>query len=97
MSLLATGGILLSCEWILYVRLHPSDRPATDLHYAATLFPGREAFAGSCTSKSTIYTANIAAGLMLAQFSRWLRGIPAIRDQTLNLLAAELTVSDSAA
>jgi len=34
-------------------------------HYPTTLFQAREAFAGSCTAKTTIYCANIAAGLML--------------------------------
>jgi sulfur carrier protein ThiS adenylyltransferase len=61
-------------------------------HYAATLFPQAEAQAGRCTSHSTIYTANIAAGFMLHQFTRWLRGMPVDRDISLNLLASELTV-----
>ena len=59
--------------------------------YPDTLFDARQAFTGSCTSKSTIFTANIAAGLMLAQFSRWLRRMPVDPDLTLNLLAGELT------
>ena len=62
-------------------------------HYAATLFPQSEAQAGRCTSHSTIYTANIAAGLMLHQFTRWLRGLPVDRDVSLNLLASELMVN----
>ena len=37
-------------------------------------------------------TANIAAGLMVGQFARWLRGLGVERDLTLNLLAAELAV-----
>ena len=64
--------------------------------YARTLFPASEAYAGSCTAKATIYAASVAAGLMLAQFARWLRGQPVTADQTLNLLAAELTVSGPA-
>jgi hypothetical protein len=62
-------------------------------NYAATLFPQSEAQAGRCTSHSTIYTANIAAGLMLHQFTRWLRRLPIDRDISLNLLASELTVT----
>ena len=62
--------------------------------YSRTLFPGGEAYAGSCTGRTTIYAASIAAGLMLSQFARWLRGQPLTADQTLNLLAAELTVQD---
>jgi sulfur carrier protein ThiS adenylyltransferase len=62
--------------------------------YASTLFPQAEAQVGQCTSRSTIYTAAIAAGLMIHQFSRWLRDLPLDADTTLNLLAGEL-VQDS--
>ena len=62
-------------------------------HYDTTLFAQAEAQTGACTSRSTIYTASIAAGLMLHQFTRWLRSICTERDLTLNLLAGETTVS----
>ena len=75
------------------IRVLASAAPHGD-GYARTLFPGGEAYAGSCTGRTTIYAASIAAGLMLAQFARWLRGQPVTPDQTLNLLAAELTVED---
>ncbi|QDT63608.1 ThiF family adenylyltransferase [Calycomorphotria hydatis] len=58
-------------------------------HYSSTLFPQQEAQAGSCTSRSTIYAASIAAGLMLHQFTRWLRGIEVDHDVLLNLMAGE--------
>ena len=61
--------------------------------YQETLFPQQEAQTGRCTSKSTIYAASIAAGLMLHQFTRWLRSIPVDFDVTLNLLSSELTVT----
>jgi len=61
-------------------------------HYPTTLFQPEEAVQGACTAKSTIFTANIAAGLMLEQFSRWLRRLPVDKDVQLNLLASELTV-----
>jgi sulfur carrier protein ThiS adenylyltransferase len=64
-------------------------------HYPQTLFASREAQTGRCTAQSTIYTANIAAGLMLHQFSRWLRGLPVDPDISLNLLASEM-VTDGA-
>jgi sulfur carrier protein ThiS adenylyltransferase len=60
-------------------------------HYRTTLFPQSEAQAGSCTSRSTIYAASIAAVLIVHQFTRWLRGLPTDRDSSLNLLAGELT------
>jgi len=60
-------------------------------HYDTTLFAQDEAQTGACTSRSTIYTASIAAGLMLHQFTRWLRIIPVDFDTTINLLAGEIT------
>ena len=62
-------------------------------YYPATLFPGADAQRGSCTAKSTIYAASIAAGLMVHQFTRWLRGLPVDQDTSLNLLASEFSVS----
>jgi sulfur carrier protein ThiS adenylyltransferase len=69
---------------------------AADCHgrdyYRSTLFPGCEAQGGSCTSRSTIYSASIAAGLMVHQFTRFLRGLAIDRDTSVNLLAGELSV-----
>jgi sulfur carrier protein ThiS adenylyltransferase len=65
--------------------------PASRKHYPTMLFAAEEAYAGSCTAKTTIYCANVAAGLMLAQFAKWLRRLPTEPDVTLNLLSAELT------
>jgi sulfur carrier protein ThiS adenylyltransferase len=62
-------------------------------HYPTTLFAANEAQAGRCTGRSTIYSANIAAGLMMHQFVRWMRGQPTDSDLSLNLLASELTVA----
>ena len=61
--------------------------------YGQSLFPQAEAQTGRCTSRSTIYAASIAAGLMLHQFTRWLRDLPIDRNTTLNLLASELSVA----
>jgi sulfur carrier protein ThiS adenylyltransferase len=60
--------------------------------YPTTLFAQAEAQPGRCTARSTIYAASIAAGLMVHQFTRWLRDIPVDRDVTLNLLAGEWSV-----
>src|SRR5262249_6199987 len=62
-------------------------------HYPTTLFAAEQAYAGSCTAKSTHYCANIAAGLMLAQFTKWLRGLPIDANIQLNLLSSELMAS----
>jgi sulfur carrier protein ThiS adenylyltransferase len=75
------------------VRVLASDRPMNDVYYPTTLFEPEQAYAGSCTAKSTIYTASIAAGFMVGQFTRWLRGLPVDRDLLLNLLAVELAVT----
>ncbi|HJN10001.1 MAG: ThiF family adenylyltransferase [Pirellulaceae bacterium] len=61
--------------------------------YSGTLFPQADVQRGSCTSRSTIYAASIAAGIMVHQFARWLRGIPVDFDTTLNLLAGEWIVT----
>ena len=75
------------------IRVLASDRPSLEAHYSSTLFAQDEAYGGSCTARSTIYTANLAAGLMLCQFARYLRGVPVERDLLLNLLASELSIS----
>ena len=64
-------------------------------YYPTTLFTAEQAYQGSCTAKTTIYCANIAAGMMLAQFTKWLRGLPVDPDVTLNLLSCELSIPTS--
>jgi sulfur carrier protein ThiS adenylyltransferase len=61
-------------------------------HYPTTLFAASEAETGRCTARSTIYTANIAAGLMVHQFARWLRNQPVDQDTLMNLAAGEWIV-----
>ena len=59
-------------------------------HYESTLFSDDEAYRGSCTAKSTIYCANIAAGFMVSTFAKWLRGVPQYNDIIVNLLTNEM-------
>ena len=61
-------------------------------YYSTTLFAANEAQPGRCTARSTIYTANIAAGLMVHQFARWLRGQSVDADTLFSLLANVLVV-----
>ena len=75
------------------LRVLVSTDPPCDDRYSSTLFAPEQAYAGSCTARSTIYSASVAAGLMVGAFARWLRGLPVERDLVLNLLAAELTVA----
>jgi sulfur carrier protein ThiS adenylyltransferase len=62
-------------------------------HYPTTLFQQEEAFVGPCTARTTIYCANIAAGLMVAQFTKYLRHLPVDADIQFNLLSSELSVA----
>jgi len=61
-------------------------------YYPQTLFAAEQAYAGPCTAKTTIYCANIAAGFMLAQFTKYLRLLPVDPDIQVNLLASEINV-----
>ena len=63
-------------------------------YYPRTLFTAEQAHAGPCTAKTTIYCANIAAGFMLAQFTKYLRLLPVDPDIQVNLLASEINVGD---
>jgi molybdopterin-synthase adenylyltransferase len=74
------------------IRVLAVSAPADNEYYPSTLFSADEAYVGSCTARSTIYAASVAAGLMVGQFTKWLRHLPIDADLTLNLLATELTV-----
>jgi len=63
-------------------------------YYPQTLFAAEQAHVGTCTAKTTIYCANIAAGFMLAQFTKYLRLLPVDPDIQVNLLASEMSVGD---
>lgn len=65
-------------------------------HYPTSLFPASEGHPGHCGAMNTFDTAQIAAGLMIHQFRRWLRGQPVDADISLNLLASELVVHKAA-
>jgi hypothetical protein len=69
---------------------------ASRRHYPTTLFRAEEAQPGRCTARSTIYAANVASGLVLHQFARYLRGQRIDADLSLNLLASELVVQSAA-
>lgn len=63
-----------------------------DPYYETTLFEPHEAFQGSCTARSTIYCASVAAGLMLAQVRKHLCGMESAKDRLLNLFADDFQV-----
>jgi molybdopterin-synthase adenylyltransferase len=75
------------------IRVLAADDARGRQHYPSTLFAQGDAEPGRCTARSTIYTASIAAGLMVHQFTRWLRGLPTDSDTTLNLLGGEWSIA----
>lgn len=81
----------MSSEVVRILPVTPEYRSSL-LSYEDSLFAEEEAHQGSCTAKSTIYTANIAAGMMVQQFSKYIRGIPLDDDVLINLLTNEITV-----
>jgi len=100
-SITARGAIWRSCAhrcrfWCdgrmlgEVMRIVSAADQAARAHYSSTLFESIETVPGSCTARGTVYTAAIAAGLMVHQFVRWLRSQPVDPDLTLNLLASEL-------
>jgi hypothetical protein len=58
-------------------------------YYPTTMFSEGDAFRGSCTTKMSIHMANIAAGLLIQQLSKWLRQLPIDRHVMFNLLSME--------
>jgi sulfur carrier protein ThiS adenylyltransferase len=76
------------------VRVLASGDPGSERHYPTTLFSEEQVHTGACTAKSTIYSASIAAGFMLCQFTRWLRDLPVDSDVLLNLLSMEMSLTE---
>ena len=58
--------------------------------YKDSLFPQGEAFNAPCTAKATVYCANIAAGLMVGEYTKWLRGVVVDTSVSMNILAMEM-------
>jgi len=79
----------MSAEYLRIITVHDNE---STKYYPSTLFKPNEAYRGSCTAKTTIYCANIAAGMMIAQFTKWLREYPIDTDVDINLLTNEMGV-----
>lgn len=69
-------------------------KPHDHAYYESTLFLDAEAYQGTCTAKTTLYCANVAAGIMVAQLTKLFRNIPYDRDVKFNILATELRFED---
>ena len=61
-------------------------------YYEGTLFKKEETQGNSCTAKSTIYCANIAAGLMCSQYTKHLRTFPVTEDFMLNIFGEVMEI-----
>lgn len=72
------------------LRVLSATSPQEGEYYDSTLFAQSQAHTGSCTARSTIYAASVASGLMVHQFTRWLRGIPVDRDTLFSLLSMDV-------
>ena len=68
------------------------DDELTTKHYETTFFSSGEAFPQRCTSKTTIYCANVAAGLMVAEFAKYLRGTMTQVESGLNIYSGDYEV-----
>jgi sulfur carrier protein ThiS adenylyltransferase len=76
------------------VRILCSTDPGGEEGYDKTLFAAEEALPMSCTAKSTIFTASIAAGLMVNEFGKAVAGLPTSKDILLDLLTLAVSVRD---
>lgn len=65
-------------------------------HWRETWFPDADALDEPCTQRGMWFTAGIAAGLMVNQYSKWLRGLPLENDFQMDLLGTDLIVTRSA-
>lgn len=63
-------------------------------YYEGTLFEDSEAYQGTCTAKTTLYCANIAAGLMVSQLTKMYRNMKPDKDVQLNILSNEMIHAD---
>ena len=64
--------------------------------YKNTFFSSGESFAGSCTAKSTFYSASAAASLMISEITKWLRDLPLGEDILLDLVSYDMVVNAGA-
>jgi len=73
-----------------YMRILTVTNLESKEYYKTQLFPSSEAFVGTCTAKTTIYCATMAASLMISQFVKWLRDLDVDKEVCINLLSNEM-------
>jgi sulfur carrier protein ThiS adenylyltransferase len=77
------------------IRILTATDPDSRDHYRSTLFDASQAQQGSCTARSTIYTASIAAGLLVHQWVEWMRSGRSVGDILINLSPLDVSLLDS--
>ena len=60
-------------------------------YYESTLQLDAESFQGECTTQGTLYLSQIAAGLLVSELTRHLKGIPRLEDYSFSTLTGEAT------
>ncbi len=80
----------MSAEILRVLTYKATEDPKT---YSDTLFDEADAYEGSCTAKTTFYSSSVVAGIMVGQFTKWLRDIPLYPDVRMNLLSLEIGVT----
>ena len=83
----------MSGEVLRVLSAYSNDQKSME-YYPLSLFAQEDAQQGSCTAKTTIYCANIAAGRMVSKFALWLRRIPMEYDVLVNLVSDEIMVNN---
>ncbi|RLD68822.1 MAG: ThiF family adenylyltransferase [Bacteroidetes bacterium] len=76
------------------LQVYTSYSPMTQTSYKESLFSDEEAYQATCTAKSTIYCANIAAGMMVSQFTKWLRDFPLNTYVSFDIFSNEMETRD---
>lgn len=74
---------------IRILNARPSDQEEVE-KYNKTLFSDAQAHSGSCTAKSTIFCSNIASGLMVSEYVKYLQKTPIDNDFKLSLSTNDL-------
>ncbi len=60
------------------------------VRYEKSFFPQADAEPGLCTATATGYSAAIAAGIMVSQFAKWLRGAPLLPDVMCDIAGLQI-------
>ena len=76
----------MTAESMRIISVFSGEQKERDDFYGSTIFKASEAQGGACTARSTIYCANVAAGMMVSQYTKILRGFNPEKDIALNLL-----------